>query len=204
MWGTEEGKIQAPPSLVQEGLKAAPSSGVHAHTAESSPKTACPGGCMHALQVITLCTSDCKNKDQLIIISPCQVSKYYYPHLTGKLSHQAITERAGAHARTTKQVSKLSSLLSPCFSQATKLISDRVRLELAPLEQGKAAASLFWCPMDHRGQQDPALCQEDVAFPNFWLLITCSLFVESNWSLKKPHAVVLGASGCFYSSRYKK
>lgn len=79
---TEEGKIQVPLSLVQEGLKAAASAGVLAHVSESSPKMACPGGWVHTLQLITLCTSDCKSKDPLIIISPCQVSKYYYPHLT--------------------------------------------------------------------------------------------------------------------------
>lgn len=58
----------APPSMVQEELKAAAPAGVHAHAAG--------GWCVHTLQLITLCTSDCKNQDRLIIISPCQVSKY--------------------------------------------------------------------------------------------------------------------------------
>lgn len=92
--GIEEGKVQAPPSLVQEELKAAASAEVRAATAaESSPKTSCPGGCVHALQLITLCTSDCKNKDQLIIISPCQVSKYYYPHLTDRKNESSSCHR---------------------------------------------------------------------------------------------------------------
>lgn len=51
------------------------------------------------------------------------------------------------------------------------------------------------------GQPDPALCQEHLALPKFWLLATCSVFVEGSWGLEEPHAVVLGASGCFYSSK---
>lgn len=87
-WG---GENPGTSSLVQEGLKAAASAGVLAHASESSPKTASPGGWVHTLQLITLC--DCKSKDQLIIISPCQVSKYYYSHLTYRKNESSSCHR---------------------------------------------------------------------------------------------------------------
>jgi len=183
-------------------MKADPSAGVHAHAARSSPKTARSGGYRHTLQLIALCTSDCKNKDQLIIISPCRVSKCDYTHVTYRKNEPSCCHRQSCgQCQDREQVSKLPSLLSSCFAQAKKPTSCRVRLEPAPREQGKAAASLSSHPMDHAGQQDTALRHKHVAFPNFWLLVTCSLFVERNWSLKEPHAVVLGASGFFYSSK---
>lgn len=182
--GTEEGETQAHSSLFQEELEAAGSARVHAHTTGSSPKTASPGACVHALQLIALCSSDCKNKDQLITLHLAkQVSTSTLILHIGKTTLQAVAERAGASARTG---GKGIRALWCASCRPASLRQQNASPEESELRQllwtGAGSSRPVLMSMDCLGQPDPALCQEYVVLLNFWLLVTCSLLRETGVS----------------------